>query len=75
VLAREAGVRQILGGGAGPDGDRAGAEPLVGVHDLPAQVARELSGRGGDAEAVGDPLTRFDHLGEPGGLATDERDA
>jgi hypothetical protein len=75
VLAREAGVRQVLGGGAGPDGDRARTEPLVGVHDLPAQVAFELSGRGGDAEPVGDPLTRVDHLGEPGGLATDECDA
>jgi hypothetical protein len=73
VLAREAGVRQVLGRGAGPDGDRSAPEPLVGRDDLLPQVVGELAGRGGDAETVGDPLARLDHLGEARGLAADER--
>jgi hypothetical protein len=75
VLAREAGLRQILGRGARPDSDRT-PEPLVGLGDLAAKVVRELAvRRGRDAETIGHPLARLDHLTEVRGLAADERDA
>jgi hypothetical protein len=82
VLAREAGVRQVLRGRTGPDRDRACPESLVGLDDLPAELVGKRTGRRpddivrdrGDAEALGHPLARPDHLVESSGLATDERD-
>ncbi|GGU84335.1 hypothetical protein GCM10010498_48020 [Streptomyces cavourensis] len=69
LLAREARVRQILGGGAGADRGRSAAEAFVrrqhlGAWHLPAAVRL-----GRHAETVRHPLAEADQPGEPGGLA------
>lgn len=78
VLSGEAGVRQVLRGGAGPHRHRAPAQPFVGGDDLLAQLVGQRAGLphrvvrdGGDAEARGHPLPRRDQLRQPGRLPAD----
>src|SRR5581483_2651954 len=64
VLAGEARVGQVLGGGGGPDGDRhvLDTAPLaqlrVGVGDLVHDVPRDLGGVDQSADLRGDALQR-----------------
>ena len=69
VLAREARVARVLGGGARAHRDRdVVAERAVGRGDLAVAAA------GGDREAVGDRQAGGHQRGEAGGLAADEAD-
>ncbi len=83
VLAREAGVRQILRRRAGPHRDRTRPEPLVGRRISSPQVRSEPAGRqparvvggGRDAEPLRHPLPGPDHPGQAGRLTADQPDA
>src|SRR5690606_18309459 len=72
LLPGEAGVGQVLGGGAGAHGDRAAAHPGVGLGDGLGRHFAGGVGGGGDAEAGRHPLAGRGHLPQVGGLAADE---
>lgn len=73
LLAREAGVRQVLGRGAGADGDGTTAEVLVGRQHRPLGDGARAVGLGGQAEPVRHALARGQEGSETDRLAPDER--
>jgi hypothetical protein len=68
VLAGEARVRQVLGGGAGTDGDRPAAETLVRGEDLGPRHLAAAVRLGRDAEPVWHAFAQPDQHGEADGL-------